>query len=74
MTIKNSPSGNIIKALTGYWAFIPHPLPPILDWNTPLVSCLSRADHVLGMLAREGAAPQSPSPYTTFYHTRSGTF
>ena len=60
MDIKESPSGKIVKALTGYQAFIPNPLPPILEWNNKLVSSLSRADHILGMLAREGVRLPNP--------------
>ncbi|MHB9147205.1 MAG: Fic family protein [Candidatus Amoebophilus sp.] len=54
MDIKASPTGRVIKALTGYQSFIPNPLPPTFEWNNTLVSSLSRADHILGMLAREG--------------------
>ena len=60
MDIKKSPSGKIIKALTGYHAFIPNPLPPELVWNNQLISCLSRADHILGMLSREGSRLPNP--------------
>lgn len=55
MDIKESPSGIVIKALTGYNAFVPHPLPPKIEWDNALLSSLSRADHILGMLSREGS-------------------
>ncbi len=60
MEIKESSSGKIIKTPTGYQAFVPNPLPPILEWNSALVSNLSRADHILGMLAREGVKLPNP--------------
>jgi Fic family protein len=60
MDIKESPSGKVVKALTGYYSFIPNPLPPQFEWNTSLVNSLSRADHILGMLAREGARLPNP--------------
>lgn len=60
MNIKESPSGRIVKAGTGYEAFVPNPLPPAFEWNNELVSALSRADHILGMLAREGAKLPNP--------------
>ena len=60
MDIKQSPSGKIIKALTGYSAFVPNPLPPVLAWNNNLVNSLSRADHMLGQLAREGNKLPNP--------------
>jgi Fic family protein len=60
MNIKESPSGKIVKAGTGYEAFVPNPLPPTFEWNDLLVSALSRADHVLGMLAREGVILPNP--------------
>jgi Fic family protein len=60
MDIKASPSGRLVKALTGYQYFIPNPLPPTFEWNNTLVSSLSRADHILGMLAREGTRILNP--------------
>lgn len=53
MDIQHSPAGKVIKTLAGYRAFIPNPLPPQLDWNNSLVNALSRADHLIGKLARE---------------------
>lgn len=61
MDIKESPSGKIIKAPTGYNAFVPNPLPPVFEWTDALVSTLSRADHILGKLSREGS--QLPNPH-----------
>jgi cell filamentation protein, protein adenylyltransferase len=60
MDIKNSPSGKVVNSLNGYKAFIPNPLPPKIIWETKLVASLSRADHILGMLAREGAKLPNP--------------
>ncbi len=54
MDFRESPSGKIVKAFTGYYSFIPNPLPPKIEWDTSLVRSLSRADHVLGMLSQEG--------------------
>lgn len=60
MDVKESPSGKIVKTLSGYRAFIPHPLPPRLEWSNALVSALSKADHVLGMLSQEGSRLPNP--------------
>ncbi len=60
MNINESPSGKVVKALTGYKAFIPNPLPPFIEWNNALVNSLSRADHILGMLSREGSRLPNP--------------
>ena len=60
MDIIKSPTGRVVKTLTGYQAFIPDPLPPKFEWNDALVTTLSRADHVLGMLAREGVRLPNP--------------
>jgi Fic family protein len=60
MNIKTSPSGKVVKLPTGYHAFIPHPLPPSLEWNSSLLTSLSRADHLLGMLAQEGNKLPNP--------------
>ncbi len=60
MDINDSPSGKVIKAATGYVAFIPNPLPPQFEWNNDLVNSLSRADHILGKLSREGSKLPNP--------------
>ncbi|HLB32611.1 MAG: cell filamentation protein Fic [Verrucomicrobia bacterium RIFCSPHIGHO2_12_FULL_41_10] len=60
MDIKESPSGRVIKLPTGYNAFVPNSLPPQIEWNNALVSSLSRADHILGMLSREGSKLPNP--------------
>lgn len=61
MDIVNSPSGQVIKTLTGgYKAFIPNPLPPAFNWSTQIVGALSRADFLLGKLACEGAKLPNP--------------
>lgn len=60
MDIRESPSGKVVKTLTGYNAFLPNPLPPELEWNNILVNSLSRADHILGMLSREGSKLPNP--------------
>ncbi len=60
MDITKSASGKVIKALSGYLAFIPDPLPPKFEWNNALVNALSRADHTLGMLSREGSRLPNP--------------
>ncbi|WP_265033933.1 Fic family protein [Wolbachia endosymbiont (group A) of Sicus ferrugineus] len=60
MYIKGSPSGKVVRAFAGYQAFIPNPLPPKFEWDNYLVNSLSRADHILGMLSREGAKLPNP--------------
>ncbi len=60
MDIEQSPSGKIVKASAGYKAFIPYPLPPKFNWNNALVNTLSRADHILGQLSREGSKLPNP--------------
>lgn len=61
MDIQQSPAGQIVKSPKGYYAFIPNNLPPDLEWNNSLVNALSRADFLLGKLAREGS--QLPNPH-----------
>jgi len=62
---QNSPSGRLVRAVGGYWAFVPNPLPPKLDWDDPLVSLISRADLALGTLAGLGEA--LPNPHLLIY-------
>ncbi|MBX9743357.1 MAG: Fic family protein [Chthoniobacterales bacterium] len=61
MDIKKSPSGKVVKLSTGYNAFVPNVLPPQIEWNTSLITALSRADHLLGKLAQEGN--KLPNPF-----------
>jgi Fic family protein len=60
MDITHSPSGKVVKTLTGYTAYIPNPLPPKFEWTNNLVNSLSRADHILGKLSREGNKLPNP--------------
>jgi len=57
---QNSPSGRLVHAPTGYWAFVPHPLPPKLEWDNSLVSLISRADLALGTLSGLGETLSNP--------------
>lgn len=61
MDITKTIAGKVIEAPRGYRAFVPHPLPPTIDWSNQLVNSLSRADYILGKLAREGN--QLPNPH-----------
>jgi Fic family protein len=45
----------------GYWAYVPNPLPPPLEYDPALVNALSAADRALGELAGLGRA--LPNPY-----------
>ena len=53
-------AGQCIKAPTGYWAFIPHPLPPDISYDTPLIRLLSEADRLLGELSGTGRLLANP--------------
>jgi len=46
----NRKVGQVIRTQNGYWAFIPAPLPPEIEWTTPLISTLSEADRELSRL------------------------
>ena len=62
---QNSPSGKLVRAVDGYWAFVPHPLPPALDWDNALVSLTSRADLALGTLS--GLGENLANPHLLIY-------
>lgn len=49
------------RAEGAYWAFVPPPLPPAIEWSAELVNRLSAADHALGILA--GAGQTLPNPH-----------
>ena len=59
-TFGSSPSGRVVRAPTGYWAFVPHPLPPALTWTPTMVTALSDADRALGELAGLGRSLPNP--------------
>jgi Fic family protein len=44
-------AGKVIRAKTGYWAFLPAPLPPAVNWSMELVNALSAAERELSKLA-----------------------
>lgn len=49
-------AGQVIRTPTGYWAFLPAPLPPVLSWSLPLVSMLAQAERDLSRLTTLTAA------------------
>jgi len=62
---KNSPSGKLIRTPGGYWAFVPNPLPPKLEWDDSFVSLISKADIALGTLS--GLGESLPNPHLLIY-------
>jgi Fic family protein len=56
----HSSPGRCTKVPTGYWAFIPHPLPPHISYDTPLIHLLSEADRLLGELSGTGRLLANP--------------
>jgi Fic family protein len=62
---KNSPSGKLVRATGGYWAFVPNALPPAIEWDTELVSQVSRADLAVGTLS--GLGETLPNPHLLIY-------
>lgn len=53
-------TGKKIRCPGGYEAFLPHPLPPKIVWNSSLIKILSKADQNIGRLAGEGGALPNP--------------
>jgi cell filamentation protein, protein adenylyltransferase len=49
-----------VRHPTGYTAFLPPPLPPVLSWTRELVCKLSEADRLVGRLAGEGGRLPNP--------------
>jgi Fic family protein len=55
---RNSKSGKVVHTRSGFWVFVPNPLPPELPWSLALVSALSEADRDLSRLnTLAGALP-----------------
>ena len=60
---RGSTSGRVLRAGTGeaaYWAFVPNPLAPRLEFNADLVASLSDADRALGELSGLGRTLANP--------------
>jgi len=47
---RSTKAGKAIRTRNGYWAFIPAPLPPELDWSPALLTTLSEAERELAKL------------------------
>jgi Fic family protein len=60
-----SPSGKLVRAHGGYWAYVPNQLPPSLEWDNALVSQMSRADLAVGTLS--GLGETLPNPHLLIY-------
>src|SRR3989338_345182 len=52
--------GRKIRCPEGYEAYLPHSLPPKIEWNSSLIQILSQADRHIGRLAGEGGALPNP--------------
>src|SRR3972149_7257852 len=52
--------GRLIKSTTGYWAFLPNPLPPVIPASWEITKAVSEADRGLSELA--GIARTLPNP------------
>jgi Fic family protein len=57
----NASPGRIHRTNKGYWAFIPNPLPPLINWSSGLITALGEAERNLGRLA--SLADTLPSPH-----------
>lgn len=57
---KGRTHGRRIRAAGGYWAYLPEPLPPRIEWSAGLASRLSDADRAIGRLAGEGRRLPNP--------------
>jgi Fic family protein len=63
MNPKDFRNGQTIKTLSGYWAFVPSPLPPNLAWTSSLISALGEAERNLGQLSTLGETLPSPEQF-----------
>lgn len=51
---KTGPHGRLVRCTGGYLAYVPDPLPPLIEWEMGLAAVLSAADRAVGQLAGEG--------------------
>jgi len=57
---RDSTAGRPILTPSGYWAFVPNPLPPVVAWSTELVTQLAKAERSLAALAEKSKDFASP--------------
>lgn len=58
--VANSTAGQCKRTPQGYWAFVPNPLPPKIDYPTSLARLLADASGALGELAGVGRLLPNP--------------
>ncbi len=58
---KSTTAGRVVRGAEGYWAFVPAPLPPPLDYDRETVVLLSQADAALSELS--GLGRHLPNPH-----------
>ncbi len=59
--IRSGRAGDAVRQGTGYWAFVPKPLPPELDHSPAFIKLLDEAAWRLGELA--GLGRMLPNPW-----------
>jgi len=67
---KNSTAGKVIKTDREYWAYLPNPLPPAINYDKELINSLSEADRILGNLSGIGTLLPNPDLLITPYVKR----
>lgn len=60
-------TGQVIRSLKEYWAFIPAPLSPTLNWTAQLVSLVGEAERALAELATIGKSFPAPHVLTSSF-------
>ncbi len=64
---QQSSSGRVIRSPKGYWAFVPNPLPPTLEWGVELAAALAEAERNLSRLNTfAGSLPFNQAQITAF--------
>jgi Fic family protein len=57
---KSEEAGQVVRTLAGYWAFVPAPAPPSIEYTSELALALSQADAALSELS--GLGRYLPNP------------
>ena len=58
--VQSTRAGEASRQATGYWAYVPKPLPPELAYSQPLIKLLDEAARALGELAGLGRTLPNP--------------
>lgn len=71
---QSAAAGRLVRSIEGHWTFVPHPLPPTIEWTPDLVRALSQADRAMGRLSGMGGIFPNPHLLIHPFQQREAVF